>query len=60
MANVCVTHHEGNIKSNVHFSYMHNMRNRKCPSFIHDLVNHGILSDKDIGKDGRQNTRHDR
>lgn len=33
---------------------------RKCPSFIHDLVKHGILSDKDVNKDSRHNTRHDR
>ncbi|MDF2803842.1 MAG: mobilization protein [Anaerocolumna sp.] len=32
----------------------------KCPSLIRDLVNHGILSDKDLSNKQKQNTRHDR
>lgn len=32
----------------------------KCPSFIRDLVTQGIISDKDISTERKQNTRQDR
>lgn len=32
----------------------------KCPSFIRDLVNHGILSDREVSNLQKQNARHDR
>lgn len=32
----------------------------KCPSFIRDLINHGILPDRDVSNEQKQNTRRDR
>ena len=32
----------------------------KCPSFIRDLVNQGILSEKDVSNRQKQHTRNDR
>jgi len=32
----------------------------KCPLFIRDLVNHGILSDRDVSNEQKQNRRRDR